>query len=87
MIEPGLVSGMIDYIAMAVLAMHRNLVAYVSQQRQRAWKLLPVILAEDLRVGIVGPGMLGEAACTRTLAQRSSLVGTSQRLNHPPYRE
>jgi glyoxylate/hydroxypyruvate reductase len=59
MAEPGLVSGMVEYGTLAVLAAHRNLIDYGSQQRDRVWESLPPVAAKDRAVGCMGLGMLG----------------------------
>jgi glyoxylate/hydroxypyruvate reductase A len=67
MIEPGLVDSMVEYVTMAVLALHRDLLPYIAQQRGQRWEALPIRPAPECRVGILGLGMLGEA-CSRKLA-------------------
>jgi glyoxylate/hydroxypyruvate reductase len=67
MIEPALIEEMTSYVALAVLALHRNLPGYVAQQRAATWKALPVKAAAKTRVGILGLGVLGTAV-TRGLA-------------------
>jgi glyoxylate/hydroxypyruvate reductase A len=62
MIEPALVEEMTSYVALAVLALHRNLPGYVAQQRARTWRALPFEPAARTRVGILGLGVLGTAA-------------------------
>ena len=62
MIEPALEREMASYVAMAVLALHRNLPGYLVQQRERRWSVLPIREASETRVGILGLGVLGTAA-------------------------
>jgi len=78
MIEPGLVAGMVDYVSMAVLAVHRDLVLYIAQQRQRVWRHAKIVLAEDRRVGVLGLGMLGEAVCARLASLGFKVSGWSR---------
>lgn len=78
MIEPGLVAGMLDYVAMTVLALHRDLVCYIAQQRQKVWKALPVQMAAKRRVGVLGLGMLGESACARLVLLGFQVSGWSR---------
>lgn len=61
MIEPGLVDGMVEYVTLSVLAVHRDWPAYAAQQRQRQWNPLPVRMAATRRVGVLGLGVLGRA--------------------------
>ncbi|WP_186420566.1 glyoxylate/hydroxypyruvate reductase A [Bosea sp. CS1GBMeth4] len=67
MIEPGLVDSMVEYVTMAVLALHRDLVPYIAAQRSQAWAPLRIRPAFERRVGILGLGALGKA-CARALA-------------------
>jgi len=62
MLEPGLPQQMQEYITLATLALHRDLPAYLSQQREGLWKAGRNKPAEDRRVGVMGLGMLGQAA-------------------------
>jgi glyoxylate/hydroxypyruvate reductase A len=65
MIEPGLVSGMVDYVTMAVLALHRGLPTYLQRQREGVWRADPVRPASAARVGVMGLGVLGRAVLDR----------------------
>lgn len=62
MIEPGITTGMVEYVTMAVLALHRNLINYGLAQRDARWAPIPLVPAEERRVGIMGLGSLGQAA-------------------------
>ncbi|PKP75917.1 MAG: glyoxylate/hydroxypyruvate reductase A [Alphaproteobacteria bacterium HGW-Alphaproteobacteria-6] len=62
MLEPGLPQQMQEYITLATLALHRDLPAYLGQQRAGLWKAGRNLPAEDRRVGVMGLGMLGQAA-------------------------
>ncbi len=63
MIETGIVDGMVEYVSMAVLGLHRDLIDYVGQQRAEIWQQIRVRPASTRRVGVLGLGMLGEACC------------------------
>lgn len=65
MIEPGITETMVEYVMMAVLALHRDIVTYVAQQRERCWRTLPVQPASSRRVGVMGLGVLGRAVLMR----------------------
>lgn len=81
MIEPGLVDSMVEYVTMAVLALHRDLVPYVASQRQQSWQPLRIRPAPERSVGILGFGMLGEA-CGRKLAEFGFEVAGWRRSPH-----
>lgn len=57
-----LAEGMAEYVTMAVLALHRDLLRYLEFQRAADWKPLPQRYPRDQRVGIMGFGKLGQAA-------------------------
>jgi len=63
MVESGIVESMVEYVSMAVLGLHRDLIDYVGQQRAEVWKQIRVHPASTRRVGVLGLGMLGEASC------------------------
>lgn len=65
MIEPGLTEIMVDYVTLAVLALHRDLVPYIDQQRRRVWQMHEIRAPADRRVGILGLGELGRPAAIR----------------------
>ena len=62
MIEPGIINGMMEYVTMAVLAVHRNLIDYI---RSEAWQPIRVVPASARRVGVMGLGVLGQAVLQR----------------------
>ena len=59
--EPGVVAGMVEYATMSVLALHRDLPAYIEQQRQGKWIAHRVHPAARRRVSVLGMGLLGRA--------------------------
>jgi glyoxylate/hydroxypyruvate reductase len=62
MVEPALVATMCEYVSFAVIALHRDLPLYLSQQRGRVWQEHRVRAPGASRVGVMGMGMLGRAA-------------------------
>ncbi|MGC6330873.1 2-hydroxyacid dehydrogenase [Rhizorhabdus sp. FW153] len=65
MVEPGIITGMAEYVAMACLALHRDLPFFLAEQRAGRWTYRPTRLAAETRVGVMGLGELGKAALAR----------------------
>jgi len=62
MIDPALTQSMSEYVVMAVLALHRNLLDYIDAQRRGRWAPQGIVAARERRIGIMGLGNLGLAA-------------------------
>lgn len=62
MIEPSIVEGMVEYVTLAVLALHRDLVDYIADKAAERWSEIRLVPAQRRRVGILGLGQMGEAA-------------------------
>lgn len=65
MVEPGIVNGMVEYVTMSVLALHRNLLDYIDSQSRAEWRPIPVAPASTRTVGVMGLGVLGQAVLER----------------------
>jgi len=65
MLEPGIAEGMVEYVTMAVLALHRDLLHYIAQQREQSWREIRITQAAKRRVGVMGLGLLGQAVLER----------------------
>ena len=65
MVEPGIICGMVEYVTHAVLDLHRDMPAYRRQQQHGQWAPLPVKLASERRVGVLGLGSLGQAVLAK----------------------
>lgn len=61
MVEPGIAEGMVEYVTMAVLALHRDLIDYGLAQRERRWAPIDLVPASARRIGILGLGNLGQS--------------------------
>ena len=68
LVDPMLVSQMSEYVAAAVLRVHRRFPDYAAQQRARVWRELPASDTHATTVGVLGLGELGIPAA-RALAR------------------
>jgi len=78
MIEPGITDTMADYVAMAVLALHRDLPFHIAEQRAGRWSWRDVPPARQRRVGMMGLGELGRAALAALAPHGFQLAGWSR---------
>lgn len=62
MTDDVLAEGMAEYVTMAVLALHRDLLKYLDLQKRTVWQPLAQRYPGDHTVGIMGLGKLGQAA-------------------------
>ncbi|ALU90723.1 MULTISPECIES: 2-hydroxyacid dehydrogenase [Herbaspirillum] len=65
MVEPGIINGMLEYVTMSVLALHRHLFEYQEFQRQGLWQPIEVYPPSTCSVGVMGLGVLGQAVLER----------------------
>ncbi len=61
MVESGIIQGMVEYVSLAVLSIHRDWLTYLDQQREGRWQTHRVHPAASRRVGVLGLGVLGQA--------------------------
>lgn len=78
MIEPGIIDTMTDYVAMAVLALHRDLPLHMTNQRAGQWVWRDVPPARQRSVGVMGLGELGQAALAALAPHGFALSGWSR---------
>lgn len=62
MTEEGILQMMQEYVVMSVLALLRDLPAYLAQAKEGQWQGRPARRAAQTRVGVMGLGMLGRGA-------------------------
>lgn len=78
MVESGIIHGMVEYVTLAVLSIHRDWRTYLDQQRENTWKAHRVHPASSRRVGVMGLGTLGRAVLDRLRAFGFSCAGWSR---------
>ena len=61
-VDPDLTGRMAEYVALHVLYHHRRMTEFRELQVRKVWKYLPEPAARELRVGLMGLGVLGSAA-------------------------
>jgi glyoxylate/hydroxypyruvate reductase len=75
MVEPGIINGMVEYVSLAVLALHRDFFEYVAQKAARSWNPLEVPPASSRTIGVMGLGSLGCAVLDRLASYGFRLRG------------
>jgi glyoxylate/hydroxypyruvate reductase A len=66
-VDPDLSGRMAEYVALHVLYHHRRMPEFRELQARKVWKYLPEPAAHEVRVGLMGLGVMGQAAA-RALA-------------------
>jgi len=65
MVEPGIINGMVEYVSLSVLALHRDFFDYAEAKAARIWAPIEVPPASARTVGVMGMGSLGQAVLAR----------------------
>jgi len=65
MVEPGIINGMVEYVSLSVLALHRDFFDYAEAKAARCWTPLEVPPASTRTIGVMGMGSLGCAVLER----------------------
>jgi glyoxylate/hydroxypyruvate reductase len=78
MVEPGLTSGMTEFVILSVLTHHRFMLDYAIQQRAKVWREIPQIATGKRRVGIMGLGVLGGDAADKLAQLGFDVAGWSR---------
>lgn len=61
-VDPDLTGRMVEYVVLNVLYHHRRMTEFRELQGRKIWEYLPEPAARDVRVGVMGLGVLGAAA-------------------------
>lgn len=80
MVEPGIINGMVEYVSLAVLALHRDFFDYVAAKAARVWDPLEVPPASTRTIGVMGMGALGSAVLERLASYGFDLRGWNRSL-------
>ena len=74
-VDADLTGRMTEYVALHVLYHHRRMSEFRELQARKVWKYLPEPAAHEVRVGLMGLGVLGSAAAARARGVRLSGAG------------
>jgi glyoxylate/hydroxypyruvate reductase A len=80
MVEPGIIDGMVEYVSLSVLALHRDWFDYVAANAAHIWNPLEVPPASSRRIGVMGMGVLGQAVLGRLRTYGFQLRGWNRSL-------
>ncbi len=78
MVEEGLTAGMVEYVIYQTLRFHRHMPQYEQDKRDRHWGEIVQTPTCDRTVGILGIGVLGQAAAELLLALGFNVIGWSR---------
>lgn len=82
MVEPGIVAGMVEYVTLAVLALHRDFFDYGAAKAARQWTPLEVPPASTRTIAVMGMGVLGRAVLQRLSTYSFRLRGWNRSPRH-----
>ena len=75
MLDTGIKEAMVEYVTLAVLALHRDLLHFLAQQRAQIFEEFQITYADRRRIGVMGLGLLGQAALERLKPFGFPLIG------------
>ena len=84
MVDPDLTARMTEWVTLQVLLHHRQLRAYDAQKAERRWRELTQPAASEVRVGIMGMGVLGGDAAAVLARLGFQVSGWSKRASQVP---
>lgn len=76
--DPNITGRMVEWVTLQVLFHHRQMPAYIAQQRDSVWNDLHQRAASALTVGILGAGVLGQASADILMRLGFNVVGWSR---------
>jgi glyoxylate/hydroxypyruvate reductase A len=82
MVEPGIINGMVEYVSLGVLALHRDFFDYAQAKAARCWTPLEVPPASTRTIGVMGMGSLGCAVLERLAIYDFRLRGWNRSPRH-----
>ena len=77
-LDPNITSQMTEWVVLQVLYHFRQMPAYQAQQRERRWKQRPQKAANAATIGLMGAGVLGQAAAKVLQALGFQVIGWSR---------
>ena len=78
LVDPGLTTGMSEYVVYWVLHFHRRFGDYARLAAEKTWKQLPQASPRKRRVGIMGLGVMGGDAARKLRALEFDVAGWSR---------
>ncbi len=84
LVDPYMTEAMSEYVLTQVLRLHRQDLAYLTQQRAGVWREHPQPNAAERRVGILGLGTLGRDAARKLAVMGFQVAGWSRREKRLP---
>ena len=78
MVDPELARTMAESVLSWTLYLHRDMPAYLAQQRARRWRQLPYVAPSARRVGLLGLGVLGQSAARALHGAGFTVIGWSR---------
>lgn len=79
MVDPAMNEAMAETALWAVLSLQRRFFDYIAQQRQARWQPHPQRRADEVRVGVLGLGQMGQTVARRLAANGYPVVGWASR--------